>query len=693
MPEALLEQFVRQTSDHLAQLEPYLLELEVAGEDANSELLGRIFRVLHSIRGGASLLGVDDVRNLTRLLENVITLVRNGSIAVSQDVVRNILRSCDMIQALVHGDASPMLGQMMDTLSGIARASLAEPDQLDAIHSITIANGNPILHISDYELEQSKSGDVYLYVLVFDLCKDVTAKDITPLDLLEYLQKSGHVLGTYCAGVVAEDTICDCTTRAARLYVLFSTILEIDLVNAVFMIDASQIHQVDVQAFSEGDGSWELNEFVSDAICDGEVEPVADVPIEGVDELMAEYDRTMLKMQEAARVPFEPWEEYDGQISHLQINSESYDAMMNGLSLGYSAAPAMVKERGVFDDLAPVDDILEGYDADELPAPDDGVFLSGDEDLFVDAGPVSLPRVTSNVTQDVTSNVPNITQDVTSYVSNFMPDDVLADWETSDEDTAVSGNILQASLASDGNKSGIAAADDVMDFLEGTSESEQLDALELEFEAALMAEAQATGIILPQVDGADTMFAPDAADRSGDEALLPVNDNSAFLSGTDADVEESAMDPDADLFADSGIAPDMSYLSVPERDATDTGGIMLTLEDSVDMIHGFPVVAGMGEACLQLTGDLTIANSGRVREALLDLMQQYSKVELDMRETEALDMTFIQILLAARKSAMGRGVSLVVHKGVTDVTRQVFRQCGLDKEVQERLGLSSLFVD
>lgn len=681
MPEALQSQFARQAGDLLTELEPYLLELEVAGEDAESELLGRIFRVIHGIRCGAGLTGMLHLRDLARRLEVVLGMVREQQMPVTQAVVRMLLRGCAAVQELLAGAIPDSYAELMEALSGTARSNMSDAESLDQLYPVQLPDGTPILHISGYELERCLSAQSFLYVLEFDLQRDVLGKEITPLSLLDYLQKSGHVLATHCDGE-ADSPEGSCLENGSTLYVLFSSILEPDLVDAVFMLDPGQIHQIEPTDVVSGAASW------TDAIPETPAEAAPTVvaeeaPVEGLDDLIAEFDRAMEDMRLTAKVPFVPWSEDDGNVFEVQAAHEevpdAFDMLLASQTTEFDSAetpvsmsegPPSVSDGVVgagesfvgpklpFDRLAPVDDLLDADDEDaSLEA---GV--TSDEALSVPADPHSAEE------EDVTALWD------AEHEAHLLPDGGPGMNTSSALTVEYSQESAEPEAAAE-PEAGMVTADTHAAPQEDAVDDE-LAALEREFEQALLDEARATGLI-PQDDGPSEKIGSDDAVFS----LTEIADEGA----------DGQVDPDADLFEDSGTVPDMSYLDVP-RTADDDGGVVFNMQDEVRTVHGFSVAVDGDDAVLALDGELTIAHASRIREVLLDLLTEFNAVRLNMEAAEAVDVTFVQILFAVAKTAGERGGSLQVVTPVPEIAAQVFSRCGLDATACAEKGFSGLFA-
>jgi two-component system chemotaxis sensor kinase CheA len=96
--------FQEEVYELLAELETSLLELEERPDDA--ELIGRVFRALHTIKGSGGMFGFDEIAAFTHEVETVFELVREGQITVTKDLVNLTLSARDQIKAMLDAFAS-----------------------------------------------------------------------------------------------------------------------------------------------------------------------------------------------------------------------------------------------------------------------------------------------------------------------------------------------------------------------------------------------------------------------------------------------------------------------------------------------------------------------------------------------------------------------------------------------------------
>jgi len=91
--------FLEEGDELLAELEIALLELEQSPGD--SDLIDRIFRALHTIKGTSAMFGYLGVAAFSHEMETVFDLIRDGGISVSRDLVALTLQARDLIKEML----------------------------------------------------------------------------------------------------------------------------------------------------------------------------------------------------------------------------------------------------------------------------------------------------------------------------------------------------------------------------------------------------------------------------------------------------------------------------------------------------------------------------------------------------------------------------------------------------------------
>ncbi|MDO9117636.1 MAG: chemotaxis protein CheA [Nitrospira sp.] len=91
--------FFEESNEHLATLEEGLLQLE--GRPGDLDLLNRIFRAAHSIKGNSGMFGFTAVGEFTHKMENILDVLRTGKMEVTKPLVDLLLEATDGLKGLV----------------------------------------------------------------------------------------------------------------------------------------------------------------------------------------------------------------------------------------------------------------------------------------------------------------------------------------------------------------------------------------------------------------------------------------------------------------------------------------------------------------------------------------------------------------------------------------------------------------
>jgi two-component system chemotaxis sensor kinase CheA len=105
--------FQEEARELLCELEAALLELENTPDD--QDLIGRVFRSMHTIKGSGAMFGFEDIASFTHNVETVYDLVRNGKMPVTKELIDLTLSACDQIRKMVEAFDTAMVTSDEDT--------------------------------------------------------------------------------------------------------------------------------------------------------------------------------------------------------------------------------------------------------------------------------------------------------------------------------------------------------------------------------------------------------------------------------------------------------------------------------------------------------------------------------------------------------------------------------------------------
>ena len=100
MMEQAIATYREEARELLNELETSLLDLEEKPDEY--ELINRVFRAMHTIKGSGAMFGFDEIASFTHEVETVFDMVRNGKMTVTRRLLDLTLKSRDHISYLLN---------------------------------------------------------------------------------------------------------------------------------------------------------------------------------------------------------------------------------------------------------------------------------------------------------------------------------------------------------------------------------------------------------------------------------------------------------------------------------------------------------------------------------------------------------------------------------------------------------------
>lgn len=110
MTDNFREIFRTEAMELLLELESAMMDLEETPD--NEDLIDRVFRAMHTIKGTGAMFGFAEISALAHEAETAFDEVRRGNIPVTRDLVDLMLSTCDQIRKMVD-DPNPDLSIKM----------------------------------------------------------------------------------------------------------------------------------------------------------------------------------------------------------------------------------------------------------------------------------------------------------------------------------------------------------------------------------------------------------------------------------------------------------------------------------------------------------------------------------------------------------------------------------------------------
>ncbi len=226
--------FTEEALEHLDGIEADLLSIEENGANIDSDVVNKVFRAVHSIKGGAGFLGLEKVKDLAHNGENVLNMVRNNELIPTPAIVSVLLASTDLLTGMIRDVTNSNtvdITSLVADLKDIIENSVAEEDKEDLETFITV--GSPtrpdLFTINKYEYEKAVKSGKNMFLIEYDLLADIEEKNKKPLDVIHELQQTGELFDS----LVDIGSVGGLDDESGPLhlpfFILFGTIMEVEL--------------------------------------------------------------------------------------------------------------------------------------------------------------------------------------------------------------------------------------------------------------------------------------------------------------------------------------------------------------------------------------------------------------------------------------------------------------------------------
>ncbi len=246
--ESLLDDFVAESREHLDSIEPDLLEMEKAGSNASAEVLNRVFRAIHSIKGAAGFFAFESLKRLSHTMENVLMPVRDGELEITPEMMDVLLTAVDKLRVMIDdvqaSDDVPcedeiaklnsFLGAEDDSTEEKSDTGAADAKKNDSEYRIKLDLGTD-------EVRSALKHGQRVYEIVANLRHDLHNREQTPEDFTETVESVGHCLAFPPNISELEDRL----DEDIAFSFLFATVLEKDLVCSALGLTAGQVIEID----------------------------------------------------------------------------------------------------------------------------------------------------------------------------------------------------------------------------------------------------------------------------------------------------------------------------------------------------------------------------------------------------------------------------------------------------------------
>lgn len=130
--DEILQGFIEESLEHLADIETDLLAIEEAGANIDEDLVNKVFRAAHSIKGGAGFMGLAKIQDLSHAAENVLGLIRSKKLIPTPEIINVLLIAADALQSMIediHNSNEVDISSHLAPLNSINDGTFGQPEK------------------------------------------------------------------------------------------------------------------------------------------------------------------------------------------------------------------------------------------------------------------------------------------------------------------------------------------------------------------------------------------------------------------------------------------------------------------------------------------------------------------------------------------------------------------------------------
>jgi len=224
MIDKLEDAYKEESKELLGDLEQTLLDLETDFE--NMELIGKTFRILHTIKGSSGMFGFDEVAVFIHDIETAFEHIRNGEMNFTREIADLTFKACDQVNQMIFnpdgkGVDEKLTKEIIETFRNLIKDFNQNKETEIELDKTVIA-----------DTEKEKIGT---YLVKFAPEKDIMAFGNDPLSLIYELNELGDTVVVAYTHSVPELEELNPEQIYFRWNILITTSKSVDTIKDVFI--------------------------------------------------------------------------------------------------------------------------------------------------------------------------------------------------------------------------------------------------------------------------------------------------------------------------------------------------------------------------------------------------------------------------------------------------------------------------
>jgi two-component system chemotaxis sensor kinase CheA len=184
--ENFQSRFIDEAMDNIADLEQALMALELSPKDKG--LVERVFRAMHSLKGGGAMFGFERLSEFTHRMENIYELVRSGQLCISSELLAVTLQSVDLLRDLLDEPGNEISAPLKKRCKAMEKA-IDKVVKAETERMLT----RPCSSEDNRQVDDDEEAGMATYFIHFYPNEGILSKGTNPFYLLDDLKELGEM--------------------------------------------------------------------------------------------------------------------------------------------------------------------------------------------------------------------------------------------------------------------------------------------------------------------------------------------------------------------------------------------------------------------------------------------------------------------------------------------------------------------
>jgi len=197
--DELLVEFINEAREHLTNIESDLLAIEDGGASIDVELVNKVFRAAHSIKGASGYFGLNKVKELAHCAETVLDMIRSKKMSPNAEITNLLLAAFDRLREMINlpGESDRAdIEELVDSLTVLASSYLPQERKESVRETIRLEpqGGGVPVELTRFDCDRAREVGNRLYLVEFDLIHDVERRGETVLEVFRRLYSAVEIV-------------------------------------------------------------------------------------------------------------------------------------------------------------------------------------------------------------------------------------------------------------------------------------------------------------------------------------------------------------------------------------------------------------------------------------------------------------------------------------------------------------------